>query len=260
MLTATLGGLMKDHRIKKRLSQLEVSLRIGWKDTTRLSKIEQGRVGKPTRKTLDKIMSALELNEKEQAEMLMAGNIIPNLEEAAAVLKKLKNFLNDFNTPIILLDFAWNIYFLNNFAKELYSLSKQEYELISKQANWFESHFTSEIFSKVRILGGNSKQDLKPFKEHIISHFKYEQSENLNEKWLKNIISNSSKDPDFRKLWTETNVSDKNYLDNFEVYQFQSTSNNKKQEMTFNIYSIKPAFDFRFTFLIYEPTDKKIAK
>jgi len=51
MLTATLGGLIKDYRIKKRLSQLEVSLRIGWKDTTRLSKIEQGRVGKPIRKT-----------------------------------------------------------------------------------------------------------------------------------------------------------------------------------------------------------------
>jgi len=40
MITATLGGLIKDFRIKKRLSQFDVSLRIGWKDTSRLSKIE----------------------------------------------------------------------------------------------------------------------------------------------------------------------------------------------------------------------------
>ena len=73
MLISTLGGLIKDYRIKKRLSQLEVSLRIGWKDSTRLSKIEQGRVGRPTRPTLDKIMGALSLSEQEKGQMLLTG-------------------------------------------------------------------------------------------------------------------------------------------------------------------------------------------
>lgn len=81
MVTATLGGLIKDYRIKKRLSQLEVSLCIGWKDTSRLSKIEQGRVGTPTRPTLDKIMDALELNEHERGEMLLVSGTLPTKEK-----------------------------------------------------------------------------------------------------------------------------------------------------------------------------------
>lgn len=41
MITATLGGLIKDYRIKKRLSQIDVSVRLGWKESSRISRIEQ---------------------------------------------------------------------------------------------------------------------------------------------------------------------------------------------------------------------------
>lgn len=56
MVTATLGGLIKDYRIKKRLSQIDLSLRLGWKDASRISRIEQGRVGKPNRQTAERII------------------------------------------------------------------------------------------------------------------------------------------------------------------------------------------------------------
>ena len=62
MNTASLGGLIKEFRIKKRLSQQDISLLVGWKDTTRLSKIEQGRVGSISSDILGKIMNTLNLN------------------------------------------------------------------------------------------------------------------------------------------------------------------------------------------------------
>ena len=86
MLTATLGGLIKDYRIKKRLSQIDVSLRLGWKDTSRISKIEQGRVGKPNRQTAERIINALDLNEQEKGHFLLVGGYLPIDSEIQKVI------------------------------------------------------------------------------------------------------------------------------------------------------------------------------
>ena len=84
-MTATLGGIIKDYRIKKRLSQLDLSLRVGWKDTSRLSKIEQGRINKPSRIIVDKIINALGLTEQEKGDFLLAGGYLPTDEEINAM-------------------------------------------------------------------------------------------------------------------------------------------------------------------------------
>ena len=107
MVTATLGGLIKDFRIKKRLSQFDVSLRIGWKDTSRLSKIEQGRVGKPARETIEKIIKALELNQQEKGQLLYAGGYLPTDEEIEDIIKKVRTKIDNWHYPAYLLDFSW---------------------------------------------------------------------------------------------------------------------------------------------------------
>ena len=99
MITATLGGLIKDYRIKKRLSQFDVSLRIGWKDTSRLSKIEQGRVGKPTRETIEKIIKALGLSQYERGSMLLSCGIVPTREEIKNAIFRLRETIGTFKYP-----------------------------------------------------------------------------------------------------------------------------------------------------------------
>src|SRR3990167_1866129 len=107
MITATLGGLIKDYRIKKRLPQFEVSLRIGWKDTSRLSKIEQGRVGKPTRETIEKIIKALELNEQEKGEFLFTGGYLPTDQEIKKVIEPVRDKIQNCPHPAVFIDFSW---------------------------------------------------------------------------------------------------------------------------------------------------------
>ena len=88
-MNITLGGLIKTYRINKRLSQFDVALAIGWKDTSRLSKIEQGRV-KPTRPVVEKIMAALNLSSEERGEFLLTGGYLPSDEEITKVIKIVK--------------------------------------------------------------------------------------------------------------------------------------------------------------------------
>lgn len=262
MLTATLGGLIKDYRIKKRLSQLEVSLRIGWKDTSRLSKIEQGRVGKPTRETIDKIMDALELNAGERTDMLLVANIAPTIQEAHVILEKLKDYLiSEFHSPVILVDFLWNVYYFNDLAKELFQLTESEYKNIYSNApNWFELQFSGKIFNKSKMRGGYSTDKLRPFNEYLVAHFKFEQGKNFNEKWFKNIISSISNNEEFRKYWSNVKASDESHLFNYEINEFTGIWRGEKQKLLFRVYAVRPAFDFRFAFLIHEPADESTRK
>ena len=262
MLTATLGGVIKDYRIKKRLSQLEVSLRTGWKDTTRLSKIEQGRVGVPTRVTVEKIMKALALTKKEKADMLMAANIVPTKKEAANTLQKLEAYLRNIPFPIILFDFAWHVYFFNSLARELFHLTNKEYQfIVKKNLNWFELQFGYDFLGKVHMRGGYLKSDLQPFKEYIVEHFKYGHEETIMEKGFQKMLASlSQKSDEFRKLWAKTKPATENRFYDYEINEFTSTWKGKKRTLTFHVYSVRPAFDFRFIFLIHQPADWETTK
>src|SRR3990167_5288204 len=55
ILQASLGGLLKDFRTQKGISQTELCLGLGWKDTYLLEKIELGKNGKPAREIVNRI-------------------------------------------------------------------------------------------------------------------------------------------------------------------------------------------------------------
>jgi transcriptional regulator with XRE-family HTH domain len=262
MLTATLGGLIKDYRIKKRLSQLEVSLKIGWKDTSRLSKIEQGRVGNPTRETIEKIMGALELSDGEKADMLMAGSIIPTKEEAVKTLRRLEKYLKSIHFPVVLIDFAWNVYFFNPLARELYQLTEGEYkQIIQENLNWFDLLFGYDFLNKVEIRGGYSKEELISFKQYNMEYFKYDHAGSIGERWFQKLLASlSSKSEEFRELWNETKPSKEDHFHDYEINEFSGIWKAKKRKLTFHVYSVRPAFDFRFIFLIHQSADEETSK
>lgn len=259
MLTATLGGLIKDFRIKKRLSQLEVSLRIGWKDATRLSKIEQGRVGKPTRETIDKIMDALDLKGPERAQLLLSSGLIPSYEESIGVIKYLKTFMDGYNYPVSLIDYAWNIYYFNKEAIEVFNLNPETAKKVNEgKLHWLELLFEDGYADQIEIEGSNSDLKLKPFVEHLIALFKYEHQGNSNERWYRNILSRLSKKPQFLKLWKNVEpYSQEHLLYEFELNTFEGEFRGKKQKLSFNIFNIHTTIDFRFYVTIQQPADEE---
>jgi transcriptional regulator with XRE-family HTH domain len=257
MITATLGGLIKDYRIKKRLSQLEISSRIGWKDSTRLSKIEQGRAGRLTRLTLDKVMDALGLNLQEKGQMLLASDIVPTPHEVHQALKKLKGETDDFDCPILIIDVAWNTFYFNNLARKLYGITDKEYSFLEKnRPNWTEMLFLRNSFNNIQMRGGYSEKRLRPYKEHIIDQFKFEQEGNANVVWYRNLLQRLNQNTEFRKLWSEIPMSKENHFYEYECNEFTGNWRGKKETLKFHMYCMHPSFDFRFYVMTHHPADK----
>jgi transcriptional regulator with XRE-family HTH domain len=258
MQIATLGGLIKDHRLKKRLSQLEVSLRIGWSDATRLSKIEQGRVSKPTRKTLDKIMDALELDVHQRGEMLRVGAAIPSKEEAKEVISKLEESINFFNCPVLLIDIYWNTYFVNKHFQELWNMPDESLEYIKqKYPNWMELLFLTKYLNNSMVQGGYKESSLLSFYEYQVAHFKFELKEYFSETWFQKLLKSLKESTEFSELWNKMSpieIEDHQLYD-YEFNRFMVINNDEKMQLSFHVFSVRPTADARFYFMVHVPAD-----
>lgn len=259
MFTATLGGLIKDHRIQKRLSQMEVSLRIGWKDTSRLSKIEQGRVGKPKWETIEKIIKALELSDNERGNILLSSNIIPTKEEIENVIFRLKETIENFKYPLLIVDFQWNTLYFNKLCRSLFKLSDKKYSFLEENnPNWLDALFLHKSFGNVQIKAGYTEINMRPFEEYLISHFKFEQHSNTSEKWFRNLLSKLTQDNLFRNLWSRIPASkeEDHLLYNYEINYFTGNWRRKEETLKFHIFAVHPTFDSRFSILFHMPLDE----
>lgn len=256
MLTATLGGLIKDYRIKKRLSQLEVSLRIGWRDTSRLSKIEQGRVGKPTRNTIDKVIKALELTEQEKTEFLLIGGYLPTAGEIKTIRKKLSSTLNNWPYPATILDFSWRAIDHNKANIDLYQTDSEfNNRVIKNHMRVLEILFDSDL-KQNQLLKGDALKSWHTFLSLVIINFKSEQKNRTKEKWyithLKSMLQNET----FRKLWSET---EKIFHPQVIIGKFATKSivnpKDQKRMLNFYLFVVPVIEDPRFEMELLVPMD-----
>lgn len=262
MLTSTLGGLIKDYRIKKRLSQLEVSLRIGWKETSRLSKIEQGRVGKPTRETIEKIIKALDLTEQEKGEFLLIGGYLPTDEEIKKTIKKVKEKIDNWPYPAYLMDFSFRGLYLNNNALKVINYPPDFKEVIKKiKPNFLEFPFLPKEQFSIEVSKGEDENNLKPFKIAQIASFKSENIRYQNESWYKKLIQYLLKYEDFRKLWPKVSLEQYHKkLFDYEYKKMTGIYNGKKQTLYFHLQTAKLITDPRFQIVLYYPADNQTAQ
>ncbi len=259
MLTATLGGLIKDYRLKKRLSQLEVSLRIGWSDATRLSKIEQGRVGKPTRETIDKIIKALELNEQEKGEFLLTGGYLPTEEEIKLVIKIVKDKIDNWCYPAYLMDFSFRWLYTNPLTIALIKLPPEETITIEKnKPNFLEAPFLSYDQFPCIVKKGEDVDHLLPFSFSQVTAFKTENSRYQREGWYRKLIGQLMKYEEFRTLWSSVTLADyhKSLFD-YEYKQMTIEDHGKKITLDFHLQTAKFIFDPRFQVVLYHPATQE---
>lgn len=258
MLTSTLGGLIKDFRIKKRLSQLEVSLRIGWKDTTRLSKIEQGRVGTPTRETIDKVVSALELNNQEKGEFLLAGGYLPTEEEILNIRKKTDKLLKEWPYPANILDFSWRVISQNEATNKVYQVdSKMEKKIIKEHLRVLEIVFHPDLMQN-KILEGKDLEEWHKFLTSIVIQFQYEQRNRTKERWFIANMKEMLKNDLFRSIWREAEVA--SYPDlvvgKFAL-KYVANPDNPKKMLNFYLYVVPVLEDLRFEMEMLVPMDSE---
>lgn len=258
MITATLGGLIKDFRLKKRLSQLEVSLRIGWKDTTRLSKIEQGRVSKPTRETIEKVIKALELNEQEKGEFLLVGGYLPANWEIKKVLKEIGPKVDNWPYPAYMMDFSWRLIYSNDLNLLIFNLPLSIKKDIDKgRPSVLIYPFLPKEQFPAEVEKGEDENSLKSFQIAQIAAFKTETHQYQDETWYKKLIQYMMQFEEFRKLWPKIDQKDyhKKLLD-YEYKRITSTYFGKKMSIEFHILTAKVINDPRFQIVLYFPANK----
>lgn len=255
MHTATFGGLIKDYRLQKRLSQQEVSLVIGWKDTSRLSKIEQGRVGKPARKTAEKIIKALDLNDQEKGEFLLVGGYLPTEQEIKKTLKDLIPQVDNWPYPAYIMDFSWRALYTNELNLKVLNLSfKWKQTIIKIKPNVLIFPFLPAEQFPVQVEKGEDNKSLKPFKIAQIAAFKVETLHYQNESWYKKLIQQMMEFEDFRILWPKITQGDyhKKLLDR-EFKRISGIYNGKKKTYDYHIFTTRFINDPRFQIVMYFP-------
>lgn len=254
MFTATLGGLIKDYRIRKRLSQAEVSLRIGWKDTSRLSKIEQGRVGKPTKKTIARIVEALEITDQERGEFLLTGGYLPSNEEIKKVITIVKRRIMEWPYPSYLIDFSWRCLLMNKKTVDVFGFPEMMVKNVTmSKPNLLEFAIAPKDIVPVDIFKGDNEDSLKPFLVAQIAQFKIEQNGRENDTWYKQLIAKLAQNNQFIKLWNEIKPTDyhKRLLD-YE-YKIVEWPDDKQRKYQFYIFTSRLIFDQRFQIVHYLP-------
>lgn len=254
MLTATLGGLIKDYRLKKRLSQQEVSLRIGWSDSTRLSKIEQGRVGKPMRETIDKIMEALELTKQEKGEFLLTGGYLPTEEEIQGMIKKMAQRIDNWSYPAALTDYTWRSLYANDEILKVFGVPPFFKKMDPKdRINILEiPFFPQEMLGSITRKGDFQKSAVS-FKVGIVSHFKSVHRGMENEDWYQKLIKKLMRNEDFRIVWNQVDIKDcYKELSNYEYKEIQILDNPLKIKK-YHEFCSQVIEDVRFEVLLYLP-------
>ncbi|MBI2028140.1 MAG: helix-turn-helix domain-containing protein [Candidatus Levybacteria bacterium] len=262
MLTSTLGGLIKDHRIRKRLSQLEVSLRIGWKDSSRLSKIEQGRVSKPSRDTIERIIKALKLNVQEKGNFLLVGGYLPNNQEVKNVIKVIGSKIDNWPFPAFLMDFSFRWLYTNLYTLKVMKMSINQKKWVEKnKPNFLEFPFLPSDQISVEIMKGEDEKNLKTFKIAQIASFKTENEKYQNESWYKKLIQSLMKYDDFRKLWpsTDQNSYPKKLFD-YEYKRIIGIYGKRKKILNLHLSTARVIKDPRFQVILCYPADKGTEK
>ncbi len=259
MQTATLGGLIKDYRIRKRLSQLEVSLKIGWKDTSRLSKIEQGRVGKPIRETVEKIIKALDLSELEKGEFLLVGGYLPTDQEIQDAIEEISYKIDNWSYPAYMMDFSWRILYTNYLNLEVANLPKSWKKMVEQvKPNVLMLPFLPQDQFPVKIEKGEDEKHLKSFQIAQIAAFKTENSKYQNESWYKKLTKSLMDYEDFRELWPNVRLEDYHKkLFDYEYKRVIGVYQGKRKSLDFHLFTAKMISDSRFQIVFYYPANQQ---
>ncbi len=256
MINATLGGLIKDYRLQKGISQLEIAFALGWKETSRLSRIEQGVTEKPSRETIDKIISTLILKDEEKNSVLLAGGYLPTEIEIEQIRNETQNFLINWKYPAILMDFSWRVIDQNPHNVHLYQQKRSMVDYIYKNhTRILEVVFNPEIMKLYVKDKQFAKQWYHLFYIAILT-FKYDQRYHTKERWYIDHIKRLMTIDEFRNIWKETENKDAyNGIVGNTGIKIISCPEDARQNLAFNFFIMPILKDTRFQTELFVPAD-----
>lgn len=255
MNNSTLGGLIKDYRLQKGISQLDIAFALGWKETSRLSRIEQGRMEKPSRELLDKIIEAIGLKEEEKNTLLLTGGYLPTEEEILKVRESVKATLSEWPYPAGMIDFSWRLIDGNEHISTLFHLPKAALKNLPKANTRVLELIFNESLQKTKLTDLNNP-GMVQFMRSVLMEFKYEQRHRTKDKWYIDHVRKLMNYDIFRTLWVETKARDEEnvVLGKYSTKTF-TNPNDPSKLLRFYIFVVPVLQDPRFEVELHTPID-----
>ena len=255
IMSATLGGLIKDYRLQKNISQLEVSFALGWIESSRLSRIEQGITQKPKREIIDAIIKALRLNRNERGKLLRIGGYLPTTEEIEATRSETKNLLEQWKYPVFIVDFGMRLLAWNQHASQLYGITGKIAEHTYKNTPFnFEFLFNPEFFQN-SVLSGIEKEKWQQVLLNKLIRFRLTNQNNSSEKWYQDLFKTMIRNELFYKLWQQAQLQNEEIgISNYE-YKSLVDRENQAQRLDFHILRSSLASDNRYELNYHVPAN-----
>lgn len=259
-MSATLGGLIKDYRLQKNLSQLEIAFALGWKEPSRLSRIEQGRVGNPKRKLLDRLMEAMRLSEEEKNRLMLVGNYVPMTIEISRAVKKVSPIVSKWHYPVVMYDYLWRIVDENTHAAKLYQAEKVLGKSSAREYPHVLELMFHPDFAQNKLRKDSDLEEWKKGLMHLLIHFRHAHSMRTKERWYMELVARMMNTPLFRQLWNES--QDIVLTDVLVQYSARTLilPSDPKHSLHFNIFYVPVREDPRFTLEFHTPSDASTMK
>lgn len=256
MNNSTLGGLIKDYRTQKGISQLDIAFALGWKEPSRLSRIEQGKTEKPTREVLDKIIAAIGLSEEEKNVLLFTGGYLPTEEEILKIKVKTHNKIHEWSYPSGVIDFSWRLIDGNKHMNELYDVPEGLSENLHKSNLRVLDILFKNEFPKNKNINQTYDENMLLFLKTTIINFKYEHKNRTREKWYIDHVKSLMENELFRELWSEASLKNEEHVivGKFTTKHFINPKN-KTKLLNFYLFMVPVLQDPRFEVELTVPMD-----
>lgn len=258
-MSATLGGYIKDLRLQKNISQIEVAFALGWKEPSRLSRIEQGKVKNPPRELLNKLMEALHLTEEEKNQLLVIGNYLPTKEEVKEARKKIGPIVEAWPCNAYAMDYTWRVVYVN---KKMYRLlgvpENQQKEVEMNLPNAIEVAFDPNLtLNKTKT--SKEWEERGKFLLSMLVRFLYDQRARSREHWYQDLIRRMMDNKLFHKIWplAQERANANCNFTNFGEKILYSTEKGKKLRLNLHFFVVPVFRDPRFFAEFYVPSDLK---
>lgn len=254
-MSATLGGLIKDYRIQRGIQQLEIAYKIGWKDATILSRIEQGVTKTPSREVIDKICSAMELEEEEKNNLLYVGSYVPTSEEINNIRNKMDPIINNYLYPILIEDFTWRVVHENEAARHLEYKDENEAKWVDENLpNALEYNFQEE-YHNAKFPKNIKEEDKIEFLTAITAQFLSEQKERSNQRWYKDLMTKLMRNPRFRNIYQTAIKIDTSTIVRDYSKQTVAHRRNPNKILSYFMFNVPLMTDARFFLEFQVPAD-----
>jgi transcriptional regulator with XRE-family HTH domain len=256
-MSATLGGLIKDYRLQKNMSQLDIAFALGWKESSQLSRIEQGRVEKPGKKLVESLANIMELKPSEKNDLLLAGSYLPTEKEIEEIREQAAPIIENWNYPAYILDFSWRMICYNKEAAWVYDLdSNAKKQIYKNHPRTLEVVFDKD-FIQNKYAKGKELEKWHQFLHAKIVLFKYAQRTRTKESWyIKHVRELMKQNKLFREIWASAKLPESEV--GLADYERKTLINMRDKSKNLEFHLFKNSFlqDPRFEVNFHVPDNK----